>query len=120
MADSWRGSSQTWARSEEAASEAACRPADAVSSAYSVTGQGLVADAVRLIGLGAEAAAPVGLIIGVVAFEPDHLAVAFEGEDVSGDPVEKPPVVRDDDGAAGIFQQRLLERAQGIDVEIVG
>ena len=48
------------------------------------------------------------------------LAVALEGQDVSGDAVEKPAVVGDDDRAAGEVEQRLLEGAQGVDVEIVG
>src|SRR5215472_9030643 len=73
-----------------------------------------------MIGFGAEALPAIGLVIGVIAFEPDHLTVALEGEDVSGDAVEKPAVVRDDDSAAGVFEQRLLESAQHIDVEIIG
>jgi hypothetical protein len=49
------------------------------------------------------------------------LAVALEGEDVGGDAVEEPAVVADDHGAAGEFlEQRVLERAQGVDVEVVG
>lgn len=40
--------------------------------------QRLIADAMRLVGLSAKAPAPVGLVIGVVAFEPDHLAVALK------------------------------------------
>ena len=34
--------------------------------------------------------------------------------------VEEPAVVGDDHGAAGEVEQRLLERAQGVDVEVVG
>ena len=34
--------------------------------------------------------------------------------------VEEPAVVRDHDGAAGEVEQRLLERAQRVDVEVVG
>ena len=48
------------------------------------------------------------------------LAVALEGEDVRRDAVEEPAVVADDHGAAGIVEQRLLERAQRVDVEVVG
>ena len=48
------------------------------------------------------------------------MAVAFEGEDVGGDAVEEPAIVRDHDGAAGELQQRVLERAQRVDVEVVG
>ena len=43
----------------------------------------------------------VGLVVGVVALEPDDFAVALEGQDVRGDAVEKPAVVADDHRAAG-------------------
>ncbi len=39
---------------------------------------------------------------------------------MGGDAVEEPAVVGDDDGAAGEGEQRLLERAQRVDVEVVG
>src|SRR4030088_2631922 len=55
----------------------------------------------------------------VVAFEPPHAAVAFEDEQVRRDAVEEPAVVTDDDDASGEVEDRLLERAQGIYVEIV-
>src|SRR3712207_5743115 len=48
------------------------------------------------------------------------MAVAFEGEDVGGEAVEEEAVVADDDGAAGEILERLLERAEGLDVEVVG
>ena len=53
------------------------------------------------------------------ALEPRHRRVALEREDVRRDPVEEPAVVRDHDGAAGEVEQRLLERAQRVDVEVV-
>src|SRR5207302_11252238 len=62
----------------------------------------------------------VALVIDVIAFAPHDLTVAFEGEDVGRDAIEKPAVMRDDDGAAGIIEQRLFERAQRADIEIVG
>ena len=61
----------------------------------------------------------VGLVIGVVAFEPYDLAVALEGEDVGGDAIEKPAVMGDGDRAAGEIKQRFLERPERVDVEIV-
>ena len=70
--------------------------------------------------VGAQPLVPVGLVVLVVALEPDHLAVALEGEDVGGDAVEEPAVVADHHRAAGEGQQRLLERAQRVDVEVVG
>ena len=36
------------------------------------------------------------------------------------DAVEEPPVVRDHDRAAGEVEERVLERAQGVHVEVVG
>ena len=72
------------------------------------------------VGLGAELLVAEALVGLEVALEPAHLRVAFEREHVGGDPVEEPAVVGDDDGAAGERQQRLLERAQRVDVEVVG
>ena len=40
-----------------------------------------ILDAVRLIRVGAEAAVPVDFVVGEVSFEPDHLGVAFDGQD---------------------------------------
>ena len=74
----------------------------------------------RLVGLGTEAPAAVGIVVGVVAFEPGDLAIALEGEDVSGDAVEKPAVVGNDDRAPGKLEERLLECAQCVDIEIIG
>src|SRR5205823_5333661 len=57
--------------------------------------QFLVADAVRLIGLDAQALLALRLVHLVVALAPHRLAVALEGEDVRGDAVEEPAVVAD-------------------------
>src|SRR5690606_14035937 len=82
--------------------------------------QGLELDPVRLVRFRAQAPAAVGLVALEVALEPDDLAVALEGQDVRGDAVDKPAVVADDHGAAGELQQRLLERPERVDVEVVG
>src|ERR1700730_7191143 len=82
--------------------------------------QFFVTDAVRLLRLGAKTPLAVGLVGLVVALEPDHPRVALEGEDVGGDAVEEPAVVADHHCAAGEGQQGLLDRAQGVDVEVVG
>src|SRR5215216_7537285 len=71
--------------------------------------QRLVLDAMRLVGVGAEPAMAVGLVVLVVALEPFDVAVALEGQHVRGDAVEEPAIVADDDGAAGEIDQRLLE-----------
>ena len=78
-----------------------------------------VFDAVRLVRRGAQAPVPVGFVILVVALEPHHLAFPFEGQHVRRDAIEEPPIVADDDDAPGELQERLLERAQRIDVEVV-
>jgi len=98
--------------------DAAVRPSTHLTSSLRAH-QRLVFDAVRLVGFGAEATAAVGFVIGVVALEPHRLAVALEGEDVGGDAVQEPAVVGDDDGAAGIVEERLFKRAQRVDVKIV-
>ncbi len=53
----------------------------------------LVLDARRLIGGTAELLLLPRLVVGEVALEPAHLAVALEGEHVRGDAVEEPTVV---------------------------
>ena len=80
----------------------------------------LVLEAVRLIRLGTEAALSVGLVRLIVALEPDDVAVALEREHVRREAVEEPAIVGDDHRAAGEVVERLLERAQRVDVEIVG
>src|SRR5262245_4763707 len=73
----------------------------------------------RLLRRCTQTALPIRFVVLIVAFEPLDLAVAFERQDVRGDPIEEPAIVRDDDGAAGELEERLLERAQGVNVEIV-
>ncbi len=68
----------------------------------------------------AEPAMPVRFIIGIIAFKPQHLAVALEGQDMRGHAVQEPTIVRDHHRAAGETQQRLLERPERLDIEIVG
>src|ERR1051326_1017217 len=90
------------------------------ASGCSGPGQPLVRDPVGPLGLGAEPLAPV-LLVGVeVALEPADLAVALEGQDVGRDAIQEPAVVGDDHRTAGEAQQRLLEGAQRVDVEVVG
>src|SRR6516162_7368069 len=79
-----------------------------------------VFDPLRNDGFYAEPPHLVFLVVLEIAFEPFDMAVAFEGEDVGGYAVKEPAVVADDHGAAGEIFKRLLERAQRVDVEIVG
>src|SRR6266700_7335193 len=99
------------------------RAAFSTDSAISEVGspcQLLVLHAMRDDGVLPQPAHLVLLVVLEVAFEPFDVAVVLEGQDVGGDAVEEPAVVADDDGAAGEILQRLFQRAQGVDVEIVG
>src|ERR1700675_3431530 len=58
--------------------------------------EGLVAEAVRLVGGGAEALLAVGFVVLVVALEPLDTALALEGQHVRGDRVEEPAIVAED------------------------
>src|SRR6266404_1206843 len=79
----------------------------------------LVLDAVRLERIGpAGLSDPLG-VLRPVALEPRHLRVAFEREDVRRDAVEEPAIMRDHHGAAREVEQRILERAERVDVEVV-
>src|SRR5262249_25511248 len=80
----------------------------------------LVLHAMRDDAVLAEPAHFVLFIILEVAFKPFDMAVAFEGQDVRRDAVEEPAIMADDDRAAGEILQRLFERTQRVDVEIVG
>src|SRR5690349_17830872 len=55
----------------------------------------LVADALRLGCFFAEALALVRFVLLIVAVEEHHLRIAFEREDVGGDAIEEPAIVRD-------------------------
>ena len=85
-----------------------------------LAGEAAVSDAVGPVGFGAEAASAVLLVLLVVALEPDGLAVALEGQHVRGDAIEEPAIVADDDDAAGVVQQRIFQRTERVDVEVVG
>ena len=84
-----------------------------------LTRQFPVLDSVGCIGCRAEAAFPIDFVVLVVALEPHDAAVALEREHVRGNPVQKPTVVADHNGAPGVVHQGLLERAQRIDVKVV-
>ena len=48
------------------------------------------------------------------------MAVALEGEDVRREPIEEEAVVADHNRAAREILEGVLERAQRVDVEVVG
>ena len=80
----------------------------------------LVFEPMRDHGILPEPAHLVGFVVLEVALEPLDVAVALERQNVRGDTVEEPAIMADDNGAAGEILQRFFERAQRIDVEIVG
>src|SRR5687767_9507362 len=73
----------------------------------------------RPVGVGAELGVARGFVVGVIALGPADLRVALEGEDVRRDAVDEPAVVADDDRAACEVEERVLERAQRVDIEVV-
>src|SRR4029079_16015878 len=83
------------------------------------TNQSPVRDPVRLIGVGALPLLQVLDVRLVVPLVPHDLAVSLEGEDVGRDPVEEPALVRVAERATREVDDRVLERAQYVDVEIV-
>src|ERR1700722_6911481 len=83
-------------------------------------GQWFVADSMGLGGVFAFAFLVILDVFLIVAFEPDDLRVAFESEDMGGDAVQEPAIVRDDDRTTRESHQRVFERAQSFDIEVVG
>src|SRR5208337_83418 len=74
----------------------------------------------RRIERGGAEAAELVLLVGLeVALEPLDMAVAFESEDVRGEPVEEEAIMADDHGAAGEILQRRLKARQRLHVEVV-
>ena len=74
----------------------------------------------RLVGFGPETAFLIDHVIGVITLEPYGAAVALERQDVRGNAVEEPAIMRDHHGAAGEIEQGFFQCAQGVDIEIVG
>ena len=68
----------------------------------------------------AQSPLPVLFVCLIVPFEPGYAPRTFESQNVSGDSVEEPPVMANDDGATRKFEQRFFERAQSIHIEVIG
>ena len=68
--------------------------------------------------------AAVCLVVGEIAFEPIPgsrvLVGSFPGQDMRGDAIEEPAVVRGDDRAAGERKQRFLEAFERFGIQVVG
>src|SRR5690606_27075375 len=100
------------------------RPSSSPWCSMVMAGAGALLERLEAQALGtcvvAEAALLVVLVLAVVALEELHVRVALEGEDVGGDAVQEPAVVGDHEGVAREFEQRVFQRAQGLDVQVVG
>src|SRR5688572_2331048 len=77
------------------------------------------ADTLRLRAFVAQPLFLVGFVFLIVAVEERPLRIALGRENMGRDTVEKPAVVRDHEHAARELEQRVFERAQRLDVEIV-
>ena len=62
----------------------------------------------------------VRLVVGEVSGEPLHVRLPFERQNVRGNAIKEPAVVRDHQHGAGKIQQRFFERAQRFHVQIIG
>jgi hypothetical protein len=73
-----------------------------------------------LVGLGAETAVAIGLVVGVIALEPGHLGIPLEGQDVGGDAVQEPAIVADHHHAAREGEDGLFHGPQCFHVQVFG
>src|SRR5690606_30943295 len=62
----------------------------------------------------------VGFVLGVVTFKESHFRVAFVGQNVGGNTVEEPAVVRHHHHGARESIDGFFQRPQGFYVEVVG
>ena len=62
---------------------------------------------------------PVRRVLGPVPVEDLDVAVALEGQYMSCDAIQEKPVVRDDEHRPREAEDRLLQRAQRADVQVV-
>ena len=62
----------------------------------------------------------VHFIVGIAAFKEEHIAVAFEGQNVCADAIEEPAVVADHYGATGEAFEAFFQGTEGVDVDVVG
>ena len=84
------------------------------------SGQLSILDSVGAIGFTPKAQLPVVIVFRVVPVEPDRPAVALEREDVSGNAIQKPAIVTDDDRASGEVEKGIFQGAHGVHVQVVG
>jgi len=67
-----------------------------------------------------QALALIFFVIGVSAFEEIYLRITFKSQDMCCNPVEEPPVVRDNHGASRKVFEAFFQRAECVYVNIIG
>ena len=67
----------------------------------------------------AQALTLIGFVLVVVAVEEHHLTVAFKGEDMRGDSIQEPAVMRRHQRATREFKKGFFQRAQRFHVQVV-
>ena len=61
----------------------------------------------------------IGLVLGIVSFERDNAALTFKGQNMGGDAIEEPPVMADHHHGARKVFEGLLQRPQGIHIQVI-
>lgn len=60
----------------------------------------LILNPMRLLRIFSKSTLPIRLVVRVIPLEPNHVAIAFERENMRGDAIEEPAIMRDHDSAA--------------------
>lgn len=87
---------------------------------YALLRNTLVLDTLRLQRVCAQRAFLVLFVLGKVTFEELNFTFILVIQNVGGDTVEEPTVVRDNHRAARELQQGVFQCAQGFDIQVVG
>ena len=84
------------------------------------SGQFPVFNPVRLIRLNAQSPLAIRFIIGVIALKPQYLRIAFKGQNMGRNPIQKPAIMGDNHRATGKGQQGFFQCPQGFHIQIIG
>src|SRR4051812_26620578 len=93
----------------------ACSTANELSA-----GERLVLDAVRLVRVGTQTLLAIDFVVAEVAFEPPHLAVTFEGQNVGSNAIEEPTIMARHQYTTRKRQQGFFQGSQCVDIQIIG
>ena len=72
-----------------------------------------------LVSVGADAAFAVCFVLRIISVKVDDFAISFKGEDMRGNAVEEPAVVRDDHGASAKIFKCVFHGAHCVHVEVI-